>query len=83
MEMHYTATDITRGSGVQTASRPSSVTSSVETQTQKWVAKLTAKALAVKLDRLQNGRKAKLNKASKMRNVIQGLMSKGEKPKCS
>lgn len=51
------------------------------TQTQKRVVKLTTKVLAEKLDRLQNGRKAKLNKASTMRNQMQGLMPKCDKTK--
>lgn len=81
MEMRDAASDAATGTDARTASRPGSVTSGVETQTQKRVIKLTAKALAEKLDRLQNGRKAKLNKASTQRNVIQNLMSKGEKTK--
>lgn len=40
---------------------------------------LTAKAHADKLDRLQNGRKAKLNKASTIRKAMQGFMLKDDK----
>ncbi len=47
--------------------------------TEKRVVKLTAKAYAEKLERLQSDRKAKLNKASNVRNKIQELMLKGDK----
>lgn len=51
MEMRDAASDAATGTDARTASRPGSVTSGVETQTQKCVIKLTAKALAEKLDR--------------------------------
>lgn len=52
------------------------LTGGVETQTQKWVVKLTTKALAVKLDKLQMDRKAKLNQAVVIGKSMQGLMVK-------
>ncbi|KAK0152604.1 hypothetical protein N1851_005873 [Merluccius polli] len=78
MEMQDAAPDNT-GTDMRTASQPSSVTSGLEPQTQKRVIKLTAKALAEKLDRLQTIRKARLNKATTIRKTIQGYMSNGEK----
>lgn len=46
---------------------------------QKRVVKLTAKALAEKLERLQASRKAKLNKAGNLREKMQVLMQTNEK----
>lgn len=60
---------------VETASK-SNKTSDVKTQTPKRDIKLTAKAFAWKLDKLQTDRKAKLNKASLIRKLIQDLMVK-------
>lgn len=48
-----------------------------QTSKEKRVVKLTAKALADKLGRLQNERKTKLNKAASLRNVLNGLIEKG------
>ena len=71
----------TAGINVQTVNKSSSVAGGVETQTQNRVVKLTAKALANELDRLQSGRKAKLNQAAIIRTSIQGLMLKHDKTK--
>ena len=60
------------------AGNPDSVASCSDTQTSKRVVKLSAKAVADRLDRLQNGRKIKLNKASNLRKTIQGLMQNGK-----
>lgn len=49
--------------------------------TQKRTVKLTEKALAKKFDKLQNVRKAKLNKASNIRKELNDLMSDGDKTK--
>lgn len=48
--------------------KTNSITNSAELQkdTEKRVVKLTAKALAEKLERLQSERKSKLNRASKL-----------------
>ena len=59
--------------------KPSSETGGVETQTEKQVVKLTLKALADKLERLQEGRKTKLNKATNIRKSMQSLMLMGDK----
>lgn len=48
-----------------------------ETQSKR-VVKFSANALVDRLDRLQNGRKSKLNKASILRKTIQGLMQNGK-----
>ena len=60
------------GTDVQTAS------GSKTDVTQKRVVKLTAKALAEKLDKLQTDRKAKLNKANVIRKSIRNYMVKNE-----
>lgn len=80
METRDAASDIS-GTGVLkvTAGKPSSVTSGAQAQAGKRVVKLTAKALADKLDRLQNARKVKLNKASVLRKSMQALILKGDK----
>ena len=57
------------------------MTAVVEIQTQKQVVKLTAKALAEKLDTLQTDRKAKLNKATFIRKSMRNYMVKNEKTK--
>ena len=57
------------------------MTAVVEIQTQKQVVKLTAKALAEKLDKLQTDRKAKLNKATFIRKSMRNYMVKNEKTK--
>ncbi len=49
-----------------------------EAQSSKRVVKLSVKALAARLERLQNGRKAKLNKAGNVKKTIQGLMQSGK-----
>ena len=68
------------GTDVQTASgSKTDVTAVVETPTQKRVVKLTAKALAEKLDKLQTDRKAKLNKANFIRKSIRNYMVKNER----
>lgn len=64
---------------MQTASK--TVTSGVETLSQKRVVKLTEKALAYEYDRLQSSRKSKLNKAASIRESIQSLMVKHDKTK--
>ena len=69
METRDVAADVTSGTDGQIASKSGSVASGVETQAQKRVVKPTAKALADKLDRLQNGRKSKLNKASAIKKI--------------
>lgn len=46
---------------------------------EKRVVTLTAKAFEQKLERLQNDRKAKLNKASKLREKIKELMQISDK----
>ena len=81
MEERDAASDVTNvtGAGARAASKPSSVTGRVETQTQKRVIQLTAKALGVKIDKLQTVRKAKLNKADNIRKSMQGLILKGNK----
>lgn len=48
-------------------------------ETQKRVVKLTAKALADKIETLQSDRKAKLNRASVKRKSIQCFISQGDK----
>ena len=45
-----------------------------DTRTSQRVVKLSVKGLADKIDRLQSGRKAKLNKASALKKMIQGFM---------
>lgn len=50
-----------------TVNKSSCVAGSVEIHTQKRVIKLAAKTLANELDRLQSGRKYKLNKAASIR----------------
>ena len=57
------------------------MTAVVEIQTQKQVVKLTAKALAEKLDKVQTDRKAKLNKATFIRKSMRNYMVKNEKTK--
>lgn len=59
MDVRDVASDVIAWT-VQTTRKSSNVTGGVETQAQKQVIKLTAKALADKLDRLRNGRKAKM-----------------------
>lgn len=76
MEMRDVAADVTSQTDGQLGSKPGS---GVDIQTQRRVVKPTAKALADKLDRLQNGRKNKLNKASAIKRSMHGLMSKGDK----
>lgn len=49
--------------------------------TQKRTVKLTEKALLEKLDKLQNIRKSKLNKASNIRKELNDLMYDGDKTK--
>lgn len=53
--------------------------SGVLKEKEKRVVTLTAKAFEQKLERLQNDRKAKLNKASKLREKIKELMQIGDK----
>lgn len=48
-------------------------------ENQKRTVKLTEKGLAEKLDRLQNTRKSKLNKAGKIRDEIKDLISNGDR----
>lgn len=79
MEEHNADVDTPSGASVLTAGKQSSVASCSETQMSKRVVKLSAKALVNRLDRLQSGRKAKLNKASNVRKMIQGLMQNGRK----
>lgn len=83
MEKSDATSDIIKAAAinVQTVNNSSSVAGGVETQTQKRVVKLTAKALANELDRLQSGRKAKLNNTAIIRKSIQGLMLKHDKTK--
>lgn len=50
-----------------------------ETQTQKRVVKLSAKALAAKLDTLKANRKAKLNQAASVRKSMQTSMQNNDK----
>ncbi|XP_030596228.1 uncharacterized protein LOC115787620 [Archocentrus centrarchus] len=70
--------DSPSGAGAPAAAGISdSVASCSGTQTGKRVVKLSAKAVADRLDRLQAGRKAKLNKASNLRKTVQGLMQSG------
>ncbi len=61
------------------ARKASSVTGGGEIQTGKRVVKLTTKALAAKLESLQNDRKSKLNKASVIRKTIKDLMLRNDK----
>ena len=61
------------------ARKASSVTGGGEMQTGKRVVKLTVKALAAKLESLQNERKSKLNKASVIRKTIKDLMMNNDK----
>lgn len=69
--------DVSVATGVPAESN--SVASGVETQTQKRVVKLTAKALSDKSDRLQTGRTAKFNKENNIRKSLQGFIQKGVK----
>jgi len=63
------------GAGVSTAAKVSAVTScGDDTQQTKRVSKLSTKAVAQKLERLQNDRKTKLNKAGNLREKVQCLM---------
>lgn len=71
----------TTGTNVQTINKCSTVAGGIEIQTQKRVVKLTAKALANEIDRLQAGKKAKLNKAANIRKSIEGFMLKHDKTK--
>lgn len=48
-------------------------------ENQKRTVQLTGKGLAEKLDRLQNTRKSKLNKAGKIRDEIKDLISNGDR----
>lgn len=61
---------------VSTDGKLEAVTSCSDTQQTKRVSKLSAKALAQKLERLQNDRKNKLNKAANLRETVQCLMQK-------
>lgn len=61
------------------AKKASRMTGGGETQTEKWVVKLTAKMLGGKLESLQNERKSKLNKASVVRKTMQSLMLNDDK----
>ncbi len=79
METRNAVSDVVTGTNVPTANKPLSVTSGVETQTQKRVVKLTAKALANEFDRLQSSRRVKFNKAANIRKSIQYLMLKHDK----
>ena len=83
MEKSNATSDIIKAGAinVQTVNNSSSVAGGVETQTQKRVVKRTAKALANEVDRLQSGRKAKLNKTAIIRKSIQDLMLKHDKTK--
>lgn len=75
MEDCITDVDLPAGaSAPSTADRQHFLTSSSD---GKRVVKLSAKAIADQLDRLQTGRKAKLNKASSLKKKIQELMQKG------
>lgn len=58
---------------------PSTMVNTVEHVKEKRVVKLTAKAFADKLERLQNERKTNLNKAGKFRDVLHGLMMKKDR----
>lgn len=75
--------DVTKGTEKchvgATAKRASSITGSAEILTGKQVVKLTAKALAGKVEGLQNERKFKLNKARTMRKTMQCFMSNDDK----
>lgn len=63
--------DIPSAASVPTAGKPDNVSSSSETQiVGKQVVKLSAKAFADRIDKLQNGRKTKLNKANNLRKII-------------
>lgn len=75
METRDATSDVT-GSNVRTASKPGSVMSGVDPQSGKRVIKLSAKAIANILDRLQSDRKAKFNKAANIRKSIRGSMEK-------
>lgn len=79
MEIRDATSDKTVGSGVSAVSKSNSVVSIVEIQTEKHVVKLSFKALADKLDKLQACRKAKLNKANNIRKTLQGSIQKGDK----
>lgn len=50
-------------------------------ESQKRAVKLTEKAFAEKIDKLQTSRKSKLNKAGNIRNEINGFMSNDDKEK--
>ena len=76
MEQCVADTNITSAMSVPAVGKQDTV-AECETQS-KLVVKLSAKALADRLDRLQNGRKSKLNKASNLRKTIQGLMQNGK-----
>ena len=79
MEKHNATSDIIKTA--ETVNKASRVASGVEAQTQKRVVKLTTKALANEIDRLQSGRKAKFSKAASIRKSIQGLMLQHDKTK--
>lgn len=64
-----------------TEGKPSTMSGGIETQQR--VVKLTANALANKLETLQNGRKVKLNKATAIRKSIQYLLSGDHKTQVS
>lgn len=80
MEMSEAVSDINvTGTNVQTDKTLRGAFDSDETQTQRRVVKLTAKALANELERLQTVRNKKLNKAANIRKTIKGLMLKRDK----
>lgn len=79
METRDVTSDKTVGSAVSAVSKSNSVVSNVEVQTEKRVVKLSFKALADKLDKLQAVRRAKLNKANNIRKSLQGFIQKGDK----
>ncbi|XP_037620552.1 uncharacterized protein LOC119485230 [Sebastes umbrosus] len=75
MESREAASGRITGTGAQTASE----TGGVETPAEKRVVKLTVKALADKLEKLQDSRRAKLNKVTNIRKSMQSLMLMGDK----
>lgn len=71
--------DKSQGSVASAVSKTNSVVNNVEVQTEKRVVTLSFKALSNKLEKLQAGRKAKLNKADNIIKSLQGYMQIGNK----
>ena len=83
MEARRAASEVAMDTRVRSVRSASigDVTDKVTIPAEKRGGKMTAKGLANKYDRLQAGRKARLNMAAKIRDSIQGFMKTNEKTK--